>query len=227
MLAAMERVGAHAARIGAHLRGNAIAYLALFVALCGTTYAAVSLPLPKGSVGPKQLRKQAVKTRDLGNKSVTGRKVRKNTLTGKQIKESSLGTVPNSARVGGSQVQQIHYRATTAGTQTLFSIAGLTVTATCQPPDDWVTLTATSSVDGSILGNGLYTENPGGSAQLPGVANVFNAGASEAIQVDDTATTMVFGNGPDASPVVSANFLANYATATGTCSVVGTVVSDG
>jgi hypothetical protein len=215
------------AGLGAHLRGNVVAYLALFVALCGSAYAAVSLPLPKGSVGSKQLRKQAVKTRDIGKGAIVGKKVRKDSLTGKQIKESSLGTVPNSSRVGGSQVQQIHYRATTAGTETLFSIAGLTVTATCSPPDDWVTLTASSSVDGSIIGNGLYKENPGSTTQLPGVENVFNAGASQTIQVDDTATTMVFGNGPDASPVVSANFLANYYTGNGTCSVVGTVVSDG
>ena len=216
-----------AGRLGAHLRGNLVAYLALFVALCGTAYAAVSLPLPKGSVGSKQIRKQAVKTKDLGNGSVVGRKVRKDSLTGKEINESSLGTVPNSSRVGGSEVRQIHYRATAAGTETLFSVAGLTVTAQCDPPNDWVTLTATSSVDGSIIGNGLYKENPGSTTQLPGVENVFNAGASQAIQVDDTATTMVFGNGPDASPVVTANFLANYYTANQTCSVVGTVVSDG
>lgn len=204
---------------------NVMATIAVFIALGGGAYAAINIP--KGSVGSKQLRKQAVKTRDLGNRAVVAKKVRKNALTGKVIKESSLGTVPNSSRVGGSQVQQIHYRATTAGTETLFNVAGLTVTATCDPPNDWVTLTATSSVDGSIIGNGLYKEQPGGSTQLPGVENVFNAGASQQIQVDDTATTMVFGNGPDASPVASANFIANYFTGNGTCSVVGTVVSDG
>jgi hypothetical protein len=35
------------------------------------------------------------------------------------------------------------------------------------------------------------------------------------------------GNGPDASPVVTANFLENYHTATQSCSVLGTVVTDG
>ncbi len=205
---------------------NVMATIAVFIALGGGAWAAVNLPLPKGSVGTKQIRKKAVKTKDLGNQAVTGRKVRNESLSGRQINESTLGTVPNSSRVGGSQVRQINYRAT-SGTDTLFSIAGLTVTATCDPPNDWVTLTATSSVDGSIIGNGLYKENPGGSTQLPGVDNVFNDGASQTIQVDDTATTLVFGSGPDASPVVSANFLANYYTADQTCSVVGTVVTDG
>lgn len=193
---------------------NVMATIAVFVALGGGAYAAISAP--KNSVGTKALKKGAV----------TNKKVRKNTLTGRSIREISLGTVPNSSRVGGSEVRQINYRAT-SGTQTLFSIAGLTVTATCSPPDDWVTLTATSGVDGSIIGNGLYKENPGGTTQLPGVENVFNAGASETIQVDDTATTLVFGNGPDATPVVSANFLANAHTVTGICSVVGTVVTNG
>ena len=40
-------------RLVAHARRNAIAYLALFVALGGTSYAAFSLPA--GSVGARQL----------------------------------------------------------------------------------------------------------------------------------------------------------------------------
>src|SRR3954447_18428351 len=67
-----------------HIRGNAIAWLALFVALSGTTYAATSLP--KNSVGNKQLKKN----------SVTGSKVKKNSLTGTNINESKLGEVPKA-----------------------------------------------------------------------------------------------------------------------------------
>ncbi len=65
-----------------HLRANAIAYLALFVAMGGTTYAAIRLPA--NSVGTKQLRSGAV----------TGAKVAKDTLTGANINASTLGTVP-------------------------------------------------------------------------------------------------------------------------------------
>jgi hypothetical protein len=42
----------------AHLRANIVAYVALFVALGGTSYAAVSIP--RGSVGTTQLRNHAV-----------------------------------------------------------------------------------------------------------------------------------------------------------------------
>lgn len=45
-------------RIVRHLRGNAIAYLALFVALGGTSYAAFSIPA--NSVGTRQLKNNSV-----------------------------------------------------------------------------------------------------------------------------------------------------------------------
>jgi hypothetical protein len=45
-------------RVTGHLRGNAISYLALFVALGGTSYAVATLPVH--SVGTKQLKKNAV-----------------------------------------------------------------------------------------------------------------------------------------------------------------------
>jgi hypothetical protein len=62
----------------AHLRSNVVAYLALFVALGGTSYAAFSLP--KNSVGTKQLR----------NGAVTGSKVKAHSLNAKDFKTGQL-----------------------------------------------------------------------------------------------------------------------------------------
>ena len=45
-------------RILTHLRRNAVAYIALFVALGGTSYAAINLPA--GSVGNRQLQNHAI-----------------------------------------------------------------------------------------------------------------------------------------------------------------------
>jgi hypothetical protein len=59
-----------------HLRRNLIAYIALFVALSGTSYAAASKVLPPRSVGTRQLRNNAVTTPKIKNGSVTGAKVR-------------------------------------------------------------------------------------------------------------------------------------------------------
>jgi hypothetical protein len=55
-------------RLLAHAKSNAVAYLALFVALGGTGYAAVAIPA--GSVGTRQLRNRAVTESKLGRRSV-------------------------------------------------------------------------------------------------------------------------------------------------------------
>jgi hypothetical protein len=61
-----------------YLRSNAIALAALFVALGGTSYAAMTLPA--GSVGTKQLR----------NGAVTAAKVKKGSLLAKDFKSGQL-----------------------------------------------------------------------------------------------------------------------------------------
>ena len=53
-----------------HLRSNVIAYLALFIALGGTGYAAVSIP--KGSVGTNQLKNHAVTPIKFDRGSIAG-----------------------------------------------------------------------------------------------------------------------------------------------------------
>lgn len=82
------------------LRGNTIALLALFIALGGTTYAAVSLPA--NSVGAKQLKKNAVINKKIQANAVTGAKVKNDSLTGADILESSLGTVPSATNAASA-----------------------------------------------------------------------------------------------------------------------------
>jgi hypothetical protein len=77
-------------RIGGHVRSNAVGYLALFVALGGSAYAASRLPA--NSVGTKQLQ----------NGAVTGQKVARQTLTGNNINLSQLGTVPNASHANNA-----------------------------------------------------------------------------------------------------------------------------
>jgi hypothetical protein len=70
----------------------AVALLALFVALGGTGYAALSLP--KNSVGSKQLRKGAVKSSDIGANAVTVAKVKRRSLSAGDFRSSSLPQGP-------------------------------------------------------------------------------------------------------------------------------------
>jgi hypothetical protein len=55
-----------------HIRGSAVGYLALFVALGGTSYA---LSLPAGSVGTRELHNGAVTASKLANGSITPAKL--------------------------------------------------------------------------------------------------------------------------------------------------------
>jgi hypothetical protein len=57
-------------RLVAHVRHNVIAYLALFVALGGTSYAAISLP--RNSVGTPQLRNGAITPAKINGREIGG-----------------------------------------------------------------------------------------------------------------------------------------------------------
>jgi hypothetical protein len=57
-------------RIIDHVRGNLVAYLALFVALGGTSYAAVQLPA--GSVGARELKNRSITAAKLNPASIAG-----------------------------------------------------------------------------------------------------------------------------------------------------------
>src|SRR4051794_20376459 len=74
---------------------NAMATIAVFIALGGSAYAA--LHVPPHSVGPRQLRWGAVTTGKVANQAITAAKVAEHSLTGAQIDLSQLGTVPDAS----------------------------------------------------------------------------------------------------------------------------------
>lgn len=61
-------VGGIKATFTSHLRHNVVAYLALFIALGGSSYAAIKLPA--NSVGSKQIKPNAVRSSDVQNSSL-------------------------------------------------------------------------------------------------------------------------------------------------------------
>jgi len=82
-------------RLLSHLRANTIAYLALFVALGGTAYAATSLQ--PGSVGTKELKNSAVTSKKIKRGAVTSAKVRDRTLKGQDFAPGVLLQGPTGA----------------------------------------------------------------------------------------------------------------------------------
>jgi len=75
-------------RLTGHARGNAVAYLALFVALGGTSYAA--LRLPANSVGERQLKRSAVTASRLAPSAVTSSAVRDGSLLARDFRAGQL-----------------------------------------------------------------------------------------------------------------------------------------
>jgi hypothetical protein len=71
-----------------YIRRHHIALLALFVALGGTSYAAVSLP--KNSVGTGQLKADAVRSGKINKGAVTRAKIRNGAVNSRKVKNGSL-----------------------------------------------------------------------------------------------------------------------------------------
>jgi hypothetical protein len=91
-------------RITSHLRGNAVAYVALFAALGGTSYAAIQLA--PGSVTSKALANGAVTHSKLAAHSVTEGNLAKRQLTAADFKpgalQSALGVVTGAKGAPGA-----------------------------------------------------------------------------------------------------------------------------
>lgn len=145
-------------RIRRHLRSNIYGLLALFVALGGTSWAAMHLP--KNSVGSKQIKKNAVTAAKIKAGAVTGAKVKANSLTGASIDESTLGTVPDATALGGqpSSAYQTRVSGTCSGSSALSQV-NADGSVGCTP-------TGTGTITGVAAGTGLTGGGSSGAVTL-------------------------------------------------------------
>ncbi len=104
-------------RLRPHLTyANVMATIAVFIALGGSSYAALTIT-----------------GKDVKNSSLTWRDLKRNTLTGSRIKESRLGRVPRAAnadRLNGLAAVQLLVRCPSG----MLPVAGTCVEASPRPP---------------------------------------------------------------------------------------------
>lgn len=169
------------ARITRHLRANAIAYLALFVAL-GWTGAYAAQKVAKNTVKSKQIKDGQVKSQDLANGAViaaklapgavtppaiedgsitgakladgavTSSKVADDSLTGADVDESTLLGV-NATNTGGMQVKKINFQVP-FGTaiRSVLEYPGIyRIDAQCQNFGDFLDISAATAFDNSSI----------------------------------------------------------------------------
>ena len=74
---------------------SVLAMVALFVALGGGAYAAA------GKIGTPDIKNGAVTKVKIAKNAVTGPKIKNDVVTGAKVKESTLGIVPNAAKLNG------------------------------------------------------------------------------------------------------------------------------
>ena len=86
-------------KIGNHISGNVIAYVALFFALTSTSYAAVSLS--KGSVKSKHIAKKAVKKKHIAKNAITSHRVKNGTLRTQDFRKKDLKKILNKNLLNG------------------------------------------------------------------------------------------------------------------------------
>jgi hypothetical protein len=147
-----------------------VAFIALGVAMSGTTYAVSTSRLAKRSVGSSQIRSKAVHTRHIKSRNVSRTKiarnaidstlVQKDALRGSDIVESSLGNVPSATKAGtadkvnGLAIQKFAFRAG-IGTSTpnLVNNGGLALNAACNAGPA-LSVSATTTASGSNIHSG-------------------------------------------------------------------------
>jgi hypothetical protein len=115
---------------------NVVATIALFVALAGGTAFAATQMLPKNSVGPKQLRKDAVTPAKLAPATTT-RLTGPKGATGSQGPKGDTGSQGPSGFTRGFQTAASTRPAGSLGT----SLFGTTVTSIAVPPGNYLVTT--------------------------------------------------------------------------------------
>jgi hypothetical protein len=170
-----------------------VALISLFLSLGGVSYGVAtgaidSREVLDNTVRSRDLRNNDVRTRDIRNNDIRswdirnnevwGRDIRNGTITrgdvgldvlrGTNIEESTLGTVPNAASVGGMPARNIRYTGSaTTPARTILDLGGLRLQGSCAGGPQIVPNTAVPFIRSE---GGTVTTGSGGGDLAPGAS---------------------------------------------------------
>ena len=197
-----------------HIRRHIIGYVALLVALGGTSWAASQVD--SGDVANNSLRsadlknRKAVKGKDvipnsipgsaITDASLLGSDIAADSVTGQNVAEASLGIVPNSERVNGSRVRYVSATVPENSVQQVASAGGLGLILNCNAA---AAALDASGVTGAVPISTASLNDNDNSGATPAVAVAFDAtapgpGASLSLTggAASSAGTVRAGTGP-------------------------------
>lgn len=139
---------------------NVTATVALFMALSGGAYAATVLPA--NSVGPRQIKRDAVERGKIKNRAVNGAKVLDGSLTGADISEGTLGKVPRAAAADAATNATSATNATHAATAAALDKLTYKFVSAGAPADYSISTAATATCDAGqhVTGGGVGLNDP-------------------------------------------------------------------
>jgi hypothetical protein len=214
--------------IRSHLSfANVISVIALFVALGGASYAAVTLP--KNSVGAKQIKKNGVGASEIKKNAVRASEIKSNAVSGGDVKDSGLtGADVADGSLGGADLADDSLTAADIAGNTLEPEVGPDAFARVQPDGTLLPVIGDFPATSKVITNDNVTHpNPGVYCIInlpfqPSTAMVAsdNAGASSATANDvvvsvavERGNNLVTGGCP-APPITNARVVATQWTDT-------------
>ena len=200
--------------ITSHIRRHIVGYIALMVALGGTSWAASQFG--SGDIANNSLRsadlknRKAVKGKDvipnsipgsaITDASLTGEDLATDAVTGQDVAEGSLGIVPDSERVNGSRMRYVSATVPQNSSQEVANAGGISLTLNCTPALAQLGATANT---GQVPVSTASVSDTDSTAASPPVATAFDStapspGASVSITggATSSAGTVRAGTGP-------------------------------
>lgn len=179
---------------------NVMATFAVFIALGGTSYAAIALSrnsvrtqhIAPGAVTGSDIRDGAVRNTEIAVSAVTGTEIRDNSVTADDLEGGGLGEPVGYAYVAGGNVVAARSQEIAAGNVRVAEDAAGPVFCIVSLPFSPKVVIATLGPEGPVLSTSIHAELGGSSPCPAGTAAVVRIRNRQGYSVTNTNFTLVF-----------------------------------